>query len=99
MTHPLACRRRRRRESERAARQTEVAAEAAAVAKAAAQAAQAAAAAGEEGGEGGGDGFSSTVDALGIKGTFRPPNPELSTLALTTGSQLMLEVRLRGVCG
>lgn len=56
-------------------------------------AAQAAAAAGEEGGEGGTEGFSSTVDALGIKGTFRPPNPELSTLALTTGSQLMLEVR------
>lgn len=72
-----------------------MAAEAAAAAQAAAEAAQAVAAGGEEGGEGGSgaEGFSSTVDALGIKGTFRPPNPELSTLALTTGSQLMLEVR------
>lgn len=69
-----------------------MAAEAAAAAQAAAEAAQAVAAGGEEGGSGA-EGFSSTVDALGIKGTFRPPNPELSTLALTTGSQLMLEVR------
>ena len=36
--------------------------------------------------------WSSTVDALALQGGFRPPNPELSTLALTTGSRLMLEV-------
>ena len=36
--------------------------------------------------------WSSTVDALSLQGGFRPPNPELSTLAITTGSRLMLEV-------
>lgn len=73
-------RRRRRRESEKAAR---LEAAAAAEAEAAAQAA-----ASSSSGE-----WSSTVDALDLKGTWRPPNPELSTLALTTGSRLMLDVR------
>ncbi|EFN50853.1 hypothetical protein CHLNCDRAFT_141768 [Chlorella variabilis] len=89
-------RRRRRRESEKVQRN----------AAAAAEAAEAVAAAGEaaEGGAGGGlrgaagpapssppSKVVSTVEALALA-QFRPPNPELSTLALTTGSILMLEV-------
>ena len=88
---PAHRRRRRRRESGKAARKGEEAAARVAVA-AAALGSSAAAAADAGGGEGGQQGFSSTVDVLELKGTWRPPNPELSTLALTTGSQLMLEV-------
>lgn len=93
---PFLGRRRRRRESEKVQRN----------AAAAAEAAEAVAAAGEaaEGGAGGGlrgaagpapssppSKVVSTVEALALA-QFRPPNPELSTLALTTGSILMLEV-------
>jgi hypothetical protein len=47
--------------------------------------------AGARGEAGAGDGLPATVDALALPQS-RPPSPELSTLGLTTGSLLMLEV-------
>lgn len=89
-TYALTCRRRRRREVERSQRAAAAAAE-----SAAADAAAAASGTAPPSGLTAGStqqAWSSTVDALALQGGFRPPNPELSTLALTTGSRLMLEV-------
>lgn len=83
-------RRRRRREVERSQRAAAAAAESAA-ADAAAAAGGLAPPSGLTSGSSQ-QAWSSTVDALALQGGFRPPNPELSTLALTTGTRLMLEV-------